>query len=84
MPCIAAKTSGHNKQQLEKEETETWQKKCNCIIKAQCSLDGLCQTSGIVYEATVSTVQDDAKKYICLAETSFKVSYANHKTLFNN
>ena len=82
MPSIAAKTSGHEKQQLEKEET--CQKKCNCKIKAQCSLDGLCQTSGIVYEATVSTEQDDAKKCICLAETSFKVSYANHKTLLNN
>ena len=85
MPSIAAKIRGHKKkQQLEQEETETFQKKCNCIMEAQCSLDGLCQTSGIVYEATVSTEQDDANKCICLAETSLKVSYASHKTSFDN
>ena len=81
MSNIAARISGHNKQQLEKE---TCQKKCNCRVKAQCPLDGLCQTSGIVYEARVSTEQDEAKKYSGLAETSFKVRYGNHKTSFHN
>ena len=82
MPYVAARISGLNKQQLEKEET--CQKKCNCRVKAKCLLNGLCQTSGIVYEARVSTEQDEAKKYIGLAETSFKVRYANHKTSFHN
>ena len=81
MPNIAARFSGH-KQRLEREET--CQKKCNCRVKAQCPMDGHCQTSGIVYEARVNTEQDEAKQYIGLAETSFKVRYANHKTSFHN
>ena len=69
MPNVAARISGHNKEQLEKEEMCL--KKCNCRVKSQCPLDGLCQTSGIVYKARVNTEQDEAKKYIGLAETSF-------------
>ena len=76
MPNVAARISGRNKQQLEMEET--CQKKCYCRVKAHGPLDGLCQTSGIVYEARVNTEQDEAKQYIGLG-----VRYANHKTSFH-
>ena len=82
MPKVAARIRRHHKQQLEKEDT--YQKKCNCRVKAQYPSDNHCKTSAIVYEARVDTEQDEAQHYIGLADTSFEVGYANHKTSFYN
>jgi len=53
--------------------------------KNQCLLNGNCLLRKTIYEATVSC-EDPAyieKRYIGLAETTFKKRYANHKKSFN-
>ena len=77
---------GHNKSILNKQEPVQPQKSCNCIIKNQCPMDGQCQTTNAIYEATITTDDDNyqPKIYIGLAETTFKKRFANHKKSFNH
>ena len=48
-------------------------------------MDGKCQESGIIYQATV-TQKDNGKTvtYVGLTETTFKLKYGNHKLTFKN
>lgn len=80
MPNVAAIISSHNKRLLAQNDPE---KPCNCRRKPECPLDGRCQASGIVYEATVSCL-NETKTYTGLTETPFKVRYANHTLSFRN
>ena len=52
---------------------------CNGRSKDQCPLKGKCQTSCVVYKATVSS-ETDVKEYIGLTELPFKQRYPNHLT----
>ena len=46
---------------------------CNCRKKESCPLNGECLTSQFVYRATVTNaVNEEMKKYIGLADTTFK------------
>ena len=53
---------------------------CNCKKKNDCSLDGNCQTSHIIYKCIASTTINPDKIYLGAAEGNFK----NHKTSFKN
>ena len=54
-------------------------------MKATCPLNEQCQTSGIIYQATVS--REDKYKdetYIGLTENTFKTRFNGHKHSFKN
>ena len=79
MPNIRSKINGHNKI-LQPKPAEP-QKLCNCLVKEDCPLNGLCLRSSILYQATIkcSDSKYKQKKYKGSCETTFKKRYANHK-----
>ena len=47
--------------------------------KKNCPLDNKCLTPNIIYEAQISNnTNDEHRKYLGAAETSFKEIYSNH------
>ena len=58
MSNIRSKVNGHNKKILQAKPIER-QKLCNCLVKEDCPLNGLCLMSGILYQAT--TKRSDSK-----------------------
>lgn len=91
MPNIQAIIKGHNNNILKKYENKdnisTSNKKyCNCRNRDDCPLTGDCQNKGLIYQATVTSADNDNIKetYVGLTENSFKTRYYNHKTSFNN
>ena len=84
MPNIRSKINGHNKKILQSKPTEP-QKLCNCLIREDCPMNGLCLTSSILYQATItcSDSKFKQKRYKGICETTFKKRYANHKKSFN-
>ena len=83
-PNIRSKINGHNKKILQSKPTEP-QKLCNCLVKEDWPMNGLCLTSSILYQATIkwSNSEYKQKKYKEICETTFKKRYANHKKSFN-
>ena len=58
LPNIKNTIDSHNKAQLKKSNTEA-KKDCNCRNKANCPLKGNCREHNIVYQATVTTREND-------------------------
>ena len=53
--------------------------------KDECSMQNRCLAESIVYQATVTTNDGEAKQtYVSLTETTFKTRYNNHKASFTN
>ena len=74
--------SSHNKQVLQPHNENYG---CNCRIKEKCPLDNKCFTPNIIYEAQISNnTNDERKKYLGAAETSFKERYNNHTRDFKH
>ena len=84
MPNIRSKINGHNKKVLQPKPTEP-QKLCNCLVKEDFPMNGLCLTSSISYQATIKCIDGKCKQkiYKGICETTFKKRHANHKKLFN-
>ena len=59
MPNMAQMISRHNQKLLVPKET--LDKECNCRNKNSCPLEGKCKTSGVVYQATVTTISIPVK-----------------------
>ena len=80
MPNIRSKINGHNKI-LQPKPAEP-QKLCNCLVKEDCPLNGLCLTSSILYQATIkcSDSKYKQKRYKGICQTTFKKCYANNST----
>ena len=59
---------------------------CNCIRKHQCPLNEKCLTNNVLYQASITTNEENPKTkiYYGICETAFKLRYANHKKTFNN
>ena len=59
-------------------------KSCNCRIKSECPLNGLCHVTNIIYKCTV--LSTDKPNEVCLgtAEGDFKKRFYNHRKSFNN
>ena len=84
MPNIKSKIDSHNKAIINKQEKKE-QPKCNCRNKTTCPMDGKCQESGIIYQATVTQKNNGkTEAYVGLTETTFKLRYGNHKQTFTN
>ena len=74
--------SAHNQKILEKsEKQEKVEKMCNCR-HPPCPLQGICQTDNMVYQAKV-TSENEEQSYLGLTATKFKLRYSNHETSFN-
>ena len=84
MPNIRSKTYGHNKKIVQPKSTEP-QKLCNCLVKEDCPMYGICLTSSILYQATIncSDSKYKQKRYKRICETTFKKRYANQRKSFN-
>ena len=76
--------TSHNSKILNDRKEEENGRKCNCLNKQLCPVNGECLTGNVIYEARV--VSDDPayteKVYIGLSEPAFKKRYANHKKSF--
>ena len=75
----------HNKKVLHQNRPCPNERKCNCIRKELCPLNGNCQAENIVYEATITCSERTYGEniYIVIAKTTFKKRYSNHKRSFN-
>lgn len=83
MPNMQQIISNHNKATLNKAEPENkTQKNCNCRAK-ECPLDKNCQTSEVIYQATV-TSKDTTETYVGLTSNTFKIRYNGHTSDFQN
>ena len=75
----------HNKTKLSSSNITTEKDLCDCRKKGECPMHNRCLAESIVYQATVTTSNDEAKQtYIGLIETTFKTRYNNHKASFTN
>ena len=68
----------HNNKILKDEEE---QGQCNCVPDT-CPVQGECQTSGLVYRATVTTGENTTFKYVGLTEGTFKERHRKHLSNF--
>ena len=80
MPNIRSKINGNNKKILQPKPTEP-QKLCNCLVKEDCPLNGLCLMTSTLYQATIKCNNSiyKQKRYKEICETTFTKRYASHK-----
>ena len=88
MPNIKQNISNHNKTILTKESsTEDTTNNCNCRVKEKCPVDNKCQTSSLIYQATVKPHDNNKDEtYIGLTDNTFKTQYNGYngfKTRYN-
>ena len=86
MPNVKQIISNHNKTILTKESsTEDTTNNCNCRVKEKCPVDNKCQTSSLIYQATV-TRHDNNKDETCigLTDNTFKTRYNGHINSFRH
>ena len=77
--------TGHNKAILcPDEDNNESSDRCNCQDPSTCPLPGNCNTRNIVYQATVTTNEDQTSEtYIGVSAPPFKKRYNNHCSNFN-
>ena len=76
MKNMGSITSSHSKQVLQPRKKDYG---CNCRKKKHCPLDNKYLMPNIIYEAQISNnTNDEHKKYVGAAETSFKERFSNH------
>ena len=75
----------HNKKVLHQNRPCPNKRKCYCIRKELCPLNGNCQAENIIYEVTITCNERTYGEniYIGIAETTFKKRYSNYKRSFN-
>ena len=54
---------------------------CNCRNKNECPLPGKCQSSSVIYQATVET-NSGKETYVGLTANTFKTRFSSHKSSF--
>jgi len=84
MPNMKQIIAAHNKSVIEKD-TRSAPPGCNCRRNTKCPLDGKCQISGVVYQATITRLEDQRQEtYVGLTDTTFKTRYNAHNSTFRN
>ena len=78
MPNMAARIKSHNKAVLC-PQTKKPDKPCNCRDKPSCPLNGECQTTELIYVASI-TSGPTKKEYTGMSAPPFKSRHANHMT----
>jgi hypothetical protein len=89
MPSIKTIITMHNKSTLAKEQQtvkhNATARECNCRNKLECPLAGKCLTESVVYQATVTRMDNSEQDtYVGLTENQFKTRYRNHTNSFRN
>ena len=85
MPNMKQIISNHNKTILNKDNnTESKKNNCNCRIKEACPVNQKCQTSSLIYQATVTRHDNKEESYIGLTDNTFKTRYNGHTSSFRN
>lgn len=75
----------HNSKTARKNEPEKNDNNCNCQKKAQCPLQNNCLTKSLVYQASVTQLDNmKIETYIGLTENSFKTRFAGHMCSFKH
>ena len=85
MPNIGSIISSHNKKVLNDKKTLEIGG-CNCRNRQNCPLNGHCLTNNIMYEATVTSPDEDYPEmtYVGISEPPFKTRLGNHNRDFND
>ena len=85
MQNMESKIKTHNRNILHPSQKEP-NIECNCRNKEHCPLDGNCREKAIIYECTVSSIDEnnEEKKYIGATEGEAKQRVATHGTSFND
>ena len=86
MPNMKQIISNHNKTISNKDNnTESKTNNCNCRIKEACPVNQKCQTSSLIYQATVTRHDNNKEEsYIGLTDNTFKTRYNGHTSSFRN
>ena len=86
MPNVKQIISNHNKAILTKDNsTEDTTNNCNCRIKEKCPVDNKCQTSSLIYQATVTRHDNNKDEtYIGLTDNTFQTRYNGHTNSFRH
>ena len=78
LPNVEKIIAKHIRMLLKSDENPN---QCNCGPEL-CPVNGECQTTGIVYKATLTTAQNEIFKYVGLSEGTFKDRYRQHQSNF--
>ena len=83
MPNMKTKINIHNKQVLRENKPNS--RKCNCIKKETCPMNGSCLEENILYIGNINCEDNSYRthRYKGICETTFKKRYSNHKKSFN-
>ena len=87
MPNIKSAIDAHNNKLIKGSANNiaTTNRTCNCRNKPECPLDGNCLARCIVYQATVTRLDNSTDEtYVGLCETDFKARFSNHKSSFKH
>ena len=57
-------------------------KLCNFLRKTNCPVDNMCCLNNVIYQAKVSTSENDHKIYIDSTKRTFKSRYNEHRISF--
>ena len=68
---------------LNTKGPKTQDEKCNCRKKEECPMPGKCQTTSLIYQASVKT-DEKTETYVGLTVNSFKKRYSGHKSSFKH
>ena len=82
MSNIRSKINCHNKKILQTKPAEP-QKLCNCLVKEDCPMNGLCLTSSILYQATIKcsdSNKKDTKESVKRHSRNVTQTTKNHST----
>ena len=56
---------------------------CNCQVPGECPLrNEKCRAKNVIYQATVTSNNENPEKYVGLTAPQFKIRYGNHKSDF--
>lgn len=84
MENMAQVIKRHNNKILNQDQM-TNEKQCNCRRKNECPLKRSCLKKNLVYQATVTSNNQNAKKvYIGMTEGEFKTRFNNHTMSFKH
>ena len=85
MPNVKLIINEYNKTVLD-PATNTSERTCDCINKEKCPLQEKCLTNNIMYNATLTSNQDNYqhKIYYSIIETKFKQRYAKNIKYFRH
>ena len=83
LPNIKNQINSINRKLL-KEPQENKPSLCNCRDRVKCPLNGECLTKNIIYEAKVTTANNEERLYVGSTANAFKERFSGHKCSFKN